>query len=185
MINWEGCFVSLFDLYMEVGEVKPVEAGDGRVWIEVWIGSTFAKERSRPECRNVRRRPIYGVMKRILTLCPDGKAGLIFQCDDPDSWGNDTENQSCALFLLLRELKQQGKLGRTVMFTRKTMEQIRQRSSGIEIEREKAEYDGLYEMLDVLITRQANRHSGSGTVIAGNQDLLPELSWLLPQARQD
>lgn len=185
MINWEGCPSGLFDVHMEVGEVKPLETGDGQVWIEVWIGSTFAKERARSECQNVRRRPIYGVMKRILALCPEGKASLIFQCDDPDSWGNDTENQSCALFLLLRELERLGKLEKAVMFTRKTREQIQQRSGGFEKERDKAEYDGLYEMLDILVTRQANRYSGSGTVIAKDKALLSGLGWLLPQARQD
>lgn len=184
MINLEDCLVALFDLYMEVGEIKTLETGDGRVWIEVWVGSTFAKERARPECQNVRRRPIYGVLKRILALCGDGKARLIFQCDDVDSWGNDTENQSCALFLLLRELKRLEKLESAVMFTRKTREQIRQRSGSFEKKREKAEYDGLYEMLDVLVTRQANLHSGGGTVIVRNQDLLSGLSWLLPREEQ-
>lgn len=185
MINWEGCPIGLFDLYMEVGEVKTVEAGDKRVWIEVWIGSSFAKECSRSECKNIRRRPIFSVMKQILKLSGNGKAGLIFQCDDPDSWGNDTENQSGAIFLLLRELKLLGKLGPVLMFTRKSREQIRQRSSGFQSQRDKAEYDGLYEMLDVLVTRQANRYSGSGIVIAKDKGLLSGLSWLLPRGRQD
>ena len=159
MFDWEGCPLSLFDLYMGVGDVKAEAAGDGSVRIEIWIGSSMAKEFSRPECAQIRRRPIYGVMKQILKLSGEREARLVFLCDDIESWGNDTENQSIGIYLLLRELKKLGKPIHTTLYTRKSRAQIAQCSESFGSSRDRAEYDGLYEILDELITEQANPYT--------------------------
>lgn len=159
MFDWEGCPLGLFDLYMEVGDVKAEAAGDGSVGIEIWIGSCRAKEFTRPECAEIRRRPIYGVMKQILKLSGEREVRLVFLCDDIESWGNDTENQSGAIYLLLRELKKLGKPIHTTLYTRKSRAQIALRSESFGSSRDKTEYDGLYEILDVLVTEQANPYT--------------------------
>lgn len=184
MFDWSGCPTGLFDLYMEVGAVQPAGVStDACEYLEIWIGDSFAKDPVRPECDNIRRRPIYGILKQILKLCGEKKAGLIFMCDDlPSRYGSDSTSWSSAIYLLLRELQKTDKLGPSILFSRNTLSQILQQGSKPTLaEKDRTEYQALYELLDVLVTQQANRYSDPAhrTVIAYQEACLPELDWLL------
>jgi len=108
---------------------------------------------------------------------------LVFMCDDVAGWGNDTEEWSRSIYLLLEELKNRKKLAGSVLFTRKTGEQIRQRSQSSDFRREKDrnEYIVLYKTLDVLVTQQANRYASAEkrSVFYASEEAGARLSWLL------
>lgn len=164
MFDWKGCPMELFDKYMEVGDVKAVASKDENcVCIEIWVGSGFAKTHVRPECGTIRRRPLYGILKQVEKLCAGRRTHLLFMCDDEEcGFGNDTENWAGAIGLLLRELKRAGIVERTILFTRKSSEQIQSRTMGrFRREDDREEYIYLFRTLDVLITQQANRYASA------------------------
>jgi len=184
MSLWDGCPASLFDLYIEVGEIKPISRSDCDCsYVDVWIGSSVGNASFRQECANVQRRPIWTVFKQILKLSKNKEVCLVFMCDDIADWGNDTEEWSRSIYLLLEELKNRKKLAGSVLFTRKTGEQIRQRSQSSDFRREKDrnEYIALYKTLDVLVTQQANRYASAEkrSVFYASEEAGVRLSWLL------
>ena len=162
MFQWDGCPLDLFDIYLEVGEVK-VRRKQGKelIGIELWIGSCFRNPPVRPEFARIVRRPVYGILKQIRKLSENRQICLLIMCDDTEGWGNDTTNWSGALFLLMRELKKYSCFRYAVMFTRKSWEQIQEGGSVERFRSESArrEYLALYDALDVLVTRQANLYS--------------------------
>ena len=115
-----GRSMSLFGLYMEVGEVKrsPVEV-DGCVFVEVWLASFASSPGKRTECKTYKRRPIYSVLEQIKELIGDREACVLFLCDDGRdetvSWGD-------ALALLWHHLKKTAKYA--VVFTKESKEQL-------------------------------------------------------------
>lgn len=63
------------------------------VYLEIWVGSSFSKEHIRPECEDIRRRPIYGILKQILKLCAQKRAGLGWLLDEaPQEINNHRRN---------------------------------------------------------------------------------------------
>ncbi|MBQ2265864.1 MAG: hypothetical protein II342_00540, partial [Clostridia bacterium] len=93
MFNWDSCPIDLFDLYIEVGEVKKSKTEyDGCVCIELWIKSTFSNTCVREECKNPIRRPVFGVLKQIRKLCDDKPVCLMIMGDDNSNavmhWGS-------------------------------------------------------------------------------------------------
>lgn len=155
MFNWEGCPIGLFDMYMEVLEVKAVETPENAVCIEVWFRDKYTG--GTPPVR----RPIYGIMKQILKLCGDRQAILLFMCEDPVSrYCIDAESWSSAIYLLLRELHCLGKVRASALFTHKSPAQIQQRREGFfRTDRDREEYLALYDILDVLVACQPNRYA--------------------------
>lgn len=182
MFHWEGCPSILFDLYMEVGDVTArAPENEDTVYIEVWVGSSFSKNHIRSQCRDIRRRPVYGIMKQILKLCGNKKAGLIFMADDENQWNIDAESWSGSIFPLLSELQKLDKLHCSILYTRKSFDFILQKKQGqFRRERDKAEYNGLFEMLDILVTGQANPYAPaeSRTVHARADSSQDGLDWL-------
>lgn len=181
MSQWDGCPAALFDLYMEVGEIRLIGETDCAC-IEVWISSCFARGALRQECAQIRRRSIWGILKQILKLADGRQVCLVFQCDDESSWGNDTENWSSAIWPLLRELQSRGKLVCSILFTRKTGDEIRQRSgSSFHRERDRDDYIALYRNLHILVTGRANRYADSAgsTVYCASEESKARFDWLL------
>jgi len=163
MFDWTGVPIGLFDVYMEVGEIKALKsAGTDYVPIEVWIGCCSSKNRIRPECRDIRRRPVYGVMKQILRLCGEKQALLIFQCDESGDPGSDTTGQSGTIFLLLRELRRLGKVKNAVVYT------------GYFREQDRENHIELYRAIDVLILSQYHAHwnSPGRRILSGREQIL-------------
>lgn len=63
------------------------------VYLEIWVGSSFSKEHIRPECEDIRRRPIYGILMQILKLCAQKRAGLGWLLDEaPQEINNHRRN---------------------------------------------------------------------------------------------
>jgi len=51
MFNWDGVPMDMFDVYMEVGDVKALPAeGKDYVPIEVWVSCCSARERAPSVC---------------------------------------------------------------------------------------------------------------------------------------
>ena len=183
MFNWDGCPIRMFDVYMEVGQVRPGDMlADGSVIVEVWVGSCFPQTHTRAELESVVRRPIYGIYKQILKFCGDRKAVLVFQCDDhPGIIDGDTENWSIAIYLLLEALEKAGKLSGSVLFTRKSIADIHSRSSEDFLYLgDRENYEALYRTLDILITRQPNRYVSSENreIFCRNEALLQNLPFI-------
>jgi len=176
MFDWTGVPIGLFDIYMEVGEIKALKsAGTDYVPIEVWIGCCSSKNRIRPECRDIRRRPVYGVMKQILRLCGEKQALLIFQCDESGDPGSDTTGQSGTIFLLLRELRRLGKVKNAVVYTGYFREQvIRGCQSRFFREQDQENHMELYRTIDVLILSQYHAYwqSPGRRILSGREQIL-------------
>lgn len=102
MFRWEGCPLELYDVYMEVGEVKESDVkSEECCYIEVWLSSFFVKNPVRKPCVASVRRPVYGIIKQIRKLCGTKPACLILMCDD---LSDDTLLWGVAISLLLRHL---------------------------------------------------------------------------------
>ena len=149
-----GRSMSLFGLYMEVGEVKRshVEV-DGCVFVEVWLASFASSPGKRADCKRYKRRPIYSVLEQIKELIGDREACVLFLCDDGRdetvSWGD-------ALALLWHHLKQTAKYA--VVFTKETKEQIDDLASA---DRYMSESDtqlavSFFEQADAIVTSRSN-----------------------------
>lgn len=176
MFDWTGVPMEMFDVYMEVGNVKALNAeSSDYVPIEVWIGCCSSRNRVRPECRDIRRRPVYGVMKQILKFCGDRQALLIFQCDESGDPGSDTSAQSGTICLLLRELKKLNKVKHTVIYSGYFREQvIRDMKSRFFRERDRENHMDLYRMIDVLVLSRyhAYYHAPGSRILSGREQIL-------------
>ena len=105
MFNREGSPAGLFDMYIEVGDVKKSKfESNNSVFIEIWIVSHFARNCIREECRQPVRRPIYDVLQQIKEMCGEKPANILFMCDDTQ---NDTILWAEAILLLQQELEKQ------------------------------------------------------------------------------
>jgi len=163
MSKWNGVPLEMFDIYIEVGEIRLAEAKDDDcVNVEVWIGSCFTREYLREECKTIDRRSVYGLMKQILKMAGDKQVCITFMCDDIDSFGNDTSDWSSSIYLLVNELRNRGKVNNSTLYTRKSYEEVMERANREFLRQSaKEQYLKLYEILDVLITECANPyHSG-------------------------
>lgn len=183
MFDWTGVPLDLFDVYMEVGEVKALDAeGGDYVPIEVWICSCFSQNRIRPECQDIRRRPVYGVLKQILKLCGEKQALLMFQCDESGDPGSDTTGQSGTIYLLLRELRRLGKVKHAVVYSGCFREQvIRGCQSRFFRERDREHHIALYRTIDVLILSRYHAYYNSPgcRILSGKEQILSALE-LMP-----
>lgn len=162
MFNWDGCPVGLFDMYTEVGDVKDCQKqAEDLCCVELWVCSDFRNSPLRPECRNIVRRPVYGILKQIVKLSAGRKICLLIQCDEAEGWGNDTTNWASAIYPLLRELQKYQQFFCSVLFTRRSLAQIQENCATMRFrsDREKREYAALFETVDVLVTRQANLYA--------------------------
>lgn len=145
--------MSLFDLYMEVGEIKrsPAEV-DGCVFIEVWVASSW-RSGKRAECRSSKRRPLYGILDRIQKLIGDREACVLFMCDDGS---DDAVGWGMALALLWHHLKKTAKYA--VVFTGQTKEQMDAPESA---DRYRTQEDAqlaraFFEQADAIVTERSN-----------------------------
>ena len=146
--------MSLFNLYMEVGEVKRshVEV-DGCVFIEVWVTSFSSRSDKREECKTYKRRPIYSILDQIKELIGDREACVLFLCNDG---GDETVGWGVALALLWHHLKQTAKYA--VVFTKETKEEIDSLASA---NRYMSESDtqlavSFFEQADAIVTSRSN-----------------------------
>lgn len=175
MFNWDGVPMDMFDVYMEVGDVKALPAeGKDYVPIEVWVSCCSAREYIRPECRDIRRRPVYGVLKQILKLSGDKQALLIFQCDESGIPGSDTVGQSITLYLLLRELLKLNKVKYSIAYTGYYREQVTALfQSRFRREQNRLNCMNFYRCLDVLVLSQYNSyaHSPGPKILTGTEEI--------------
>lgn len=184
MFDWSGVPLEFFDLYMEAGDVKAVSSEDAEsVSVEVWISCRSSRSHIRPECANIRRVPIYALIRKILRLCGEKQAIVLFMCDDSRNPGSDTVGQSGALCMILRELIRLEKLRHAVLYTGYFREQIIREFSGRFFrEADRQEFIRLYRLIDVLILCQPNRHSPAANrqIISGKETIREALE-LMPE----
>ena len=130
MFCWDNCPPELFDLYIEVGEVKESEVKDKDcVYIEVWLASFFNTGAVRQECARPVRRPIYGVIKQIRKLSGGRPVCLILMCDDNR---DDTLLWAVAIRLLLKYLQPSCSL----LYIRKTRQETEEFVRNLHVRRE-------------------------------------------------
>ena len=121
MFNREWCPSGLFDMYIEVGDVKKSKFETNEsVFIEIWIVSHFSGNCVREECKKPVRRPIYKVLQQIKELCGNKTANLLFMCDD--MW-NDTILWAEAILLLQQALENEKLIKHSVLYVRDSKEE--------------------------------------------------------------
>ena len=156
MFNWDGCPSELFDKYIEVGEVKETSVkSEDSVFIELWVSSVFSNDCHRIECKSPVRRPIYGVYKQIRKICGDKSVCMIIMSDDVC---DDTMNWGISLSLLLQQLKKENILKHSLLYTKKSKDEVEQieQTKKWQNDREKKTFLSLFDMLDAVVFEKAN-----------------------------
>lgn len=159
MALWKGVPGELYDLYMEVGEIKAVDTTAEWCFVEVWVGSGFSGKPAREECAGMARRPVFTVMKEIARLAGEKKACPIFMCDDNETWA-DAIGWGFGIYLMLKELEKVNKLGSAILFTGKSYEAVLNSPPPMHRRTRAGElYDVqcLLNMVGVLVTGRPNR----------------------------
>lgn len=158
--HWSDGSNELFNLYVEVGEVKlsSVKKDDCR-YVECWISSFFHKNCIREECRNTKRRPIYGVIEHIEDLCGGENACIMIMEDDNE---DAVSSWSDAVCLLIKYIKRIDNVKAVIIFTKQTREELRARQENSPARVfERMDYPTLCDAADVCVTRQSNVFSDS------------------------
>ena len=156
---YEDCPVGLFDRYIEVGEIKKVELASASCqYIEMWVSSTFSDTFTREECKNPERRPVYDIIKQILSLCDLRPVCLAVMCDDK---GVDTVELSASVCQIIKHLKAEGALQHTLLYTKydegtalNFVRNVKYISS-----KDRELCLSLFEEADVIVYNQANAYS--------------------------
>ncbi len=148
----------LFDLYIEVGEIKVSEIqAENSIFIEVWVSSTWKSRCIRPECRSSVRRPIYGVIQEIAELCAEKNACVMIMEDDAEDAVQSWER---AIFLMTKHLKRIKNIKAVIPYTKQTNEEInKQNIPAFYYDFDKECYITLYDIADAYITQQSNIYS--------------------------
>ena len=158
--HWSADASELFNLYVEVGEVKlsSVKKDDCR-YVECWISSFFHKNCIREECRNTKRRPIYGVIEHIEDLCGGENACVMIMEDDNE---DAVSSWSDAVYLLIKYIKRIDNVKAVIIFTKRTREELRARQENSPARVfERMDYPNLCDAADVCVTRQSSVFSCS------------------------
>lgn len=162
MFDWNGCPPGMFDIYVEVGEVKSCGSDpDGSVSIELWTASCLSPRSSLSECASPVRRPVYGVLKQIRKLSEGMPVSLSVMCNGVTC---DTVDQSVALALLIKQLKSEGLLKETVIYTGYSKARLEERIQTSKWRRssDRELFLSLYELTDTVVFEKANRYSKNG-----------------------
>ncbi len=173
MFNWAGCPPELYNLYIEVGEVKISSVrSDTCVFIEVWVASNYQDNRGRIECEKPVRRPIYAVFKQIQRLCGDRPACVVIMCNDV---GVDTLDWGVSLSLLLWQLNKENRVKHTMLYTKKTKEQVEAMPEADlwRSEKDKELVRSLINTVDVFVYEQANCYSNNESAKDQTKNLQP------------
>ena len=171
MFDWNGCPVGLFDMYMEVGEVKEAKIkAEECIFVEVWVTSTFARQCVRTESKHPARRAIYDVLKQIRALCGNKPACIILMCDDKR---DDTILWGGAILLLLNALAKENRLKYAILFARGSEEDT---DSLVQTTTWNTEKEELLLLLDAVVYGQANYYvKQENPHIRSHHDKLPSL----------
>lgn len=158
--HWTVGASELFNLYVEVGEVKlsSLKSEDCR-FVECWISSHFHSGCVREECQNKKRRPIYGVIEYIEKLCEGENTCVLIMEDDTE---NAVRDWADAIYLLVKYLKRIDNVKAAVIFTKQTRDEI----SNLKVNHHSFACDpdeclALYETVDACVTQQSNIFSNS------------------------
>lgn len=159
MSIWDNCPLELFDLYLEVRDVKPAAYRcDECVFVELWVASFFWAGKDNAD---IVRRPIYGICKQIRKICGSKPACVVIMSKegdlDPVRWGP-------ALWLLLNQLQKENALQYAMLYTVSTPAKVRELSTSKawRQEQDAQRFQKLLETLDVIIYGQANYQTGHG-----------------------
>lgn len=150
-----GCPSDLFNVYMEVGEIKISDINDKDCrFIELWVGSCYKKNYKRPELQQVTRRLIIDILDDVLKLA-DGKTASVMIMEDDDREAVHSWYQ--AIYLVIKYLKQVENIKAAVPFTRYTADEIS------ELNKRDYIYDffadtkeTFYDIADAYVTGQPN-----------------------------
>ena len=169
--NWKSGFSELFDLYVEVGEVKlsDVRSNECR-FVECWISSCFHRNCARNECRDSKRRPIYEVIEEIESLCrSESSCGMIME----DENENAVRDWYQAIYYIVKYLKRIENIKAIILYTKQTKEEIEKAQEITESsEFEQHHFGEVYSLADVCVTRMSNVFSDarSREIVINNPD---------------
>ena len=174
MFNWDDCPLKLFDQYIEVEDVRLSDVqSEELAFVEVWISSFFNCKKA-DDCKEPVRRPIYGVVKQIKKLCGTKGAMIAVMCDEGSV---DTSEWGVAVCLLLEQLKEEGLLKYSILFTKKNEAEIEAiKTKRWQTERNRELFCALTDMLDVTVYQRANVNAdGSRSSIVPKDPQIPSV----------
>ena len=159
MSDYYRCPLEIFNMYIEVGDVKEAKIkSEECTYIEVWISPIFSNNCVRTECKHPMRRPIYSVLKQIQKLCINKPACVIIMCDD---MGGDTITWGISISLLLQQLEKENILVHSMLFTKSDEKNAINFAHTAKhwSNKEKETFLLLFDMLDAVVYGQSNYYS--------------------------